>query len=102
MKEKWRRKMRKRQKYSQRKCEESEGKRKRKEADTTHLELSTEGKGLGGGGQKTSFNREHEYLSSLGAVGVFFCFFCCGFWSSVGGRRVRLGDRRSHRERCGI
>lgn len=44
------------------------------------MELSTEGKGLGGGGQKTIFNREHEYLSSLGAVGVFFVVVVFLLW----------------------
>lgn len=32
------------------------------------------------GGQKTSFNREHEYLSSLGAVGFLFASGAADMW----------------------
>ncbi len=62
--------------------------REDKEADTTHLDLSTGGKGLGEG-KKTSFNREHEYLSSLGAVG-FFCLFLL-LEQRIGGEEGEVG-----------
>lgn len=73
-------------KGNEKKVKERERDKERKEADTTRLELSTEGKGLGWG-TKDKFEQKHEYLSSLGAVGVCFCFWSSGYV----GRRVKLG-----------
>lgn len=57
--------------------------KERERKKTTHLDLSTEGEG----GQKTHFNREHEYLSSLGGLGFLFASGAADMWveGEVGG-----------------
>lgn len=55
---------------------QSEREKEKERKKTTHLELSTEGEG----GQKTRFNREHEYLSSLGGVDFLFASGAADMW----------------------